>query len=84
MFLRAEHPIDPAKLRVFASFMYTPDLVGLQKILRENGVKTSEISYPEYMPSGEMSLSDPDGYVFHIAHWGKKEQEDWESHLKAK
>jgi hypothetical protein len=41
-------------------------------------VKVPPIKYPEYMPSGEINLSDHDGNIIVIAHWGKREQEAWE------
>lgn len=35
------------------------------------------IGYPEYMPSGELCLSDPDGYTILVNHWGKPEHDAW-------
>jgi hypothetical protein len=68
MFLRAEEPVDASQQAVLL-YMYTPDLAALRSRLQSSGVRLSEISYPEYMPSGEMRLSDPDGYAVLVAHW---------------
>jgi hypothetical protein len=40
--------------------------------------------YPPYVPSGEMRLTDPDGYGVLVAHWGKSEQEEWEKRIARK
>jgi hypothetical protein len=80
MFLRAERAID-AKAQGFLFSMYTPDLAGLRAHLVGKDVGVSEIKHPAYLPSGTMSLADPDGYHIEIAHWGNAEQEAWERHL---
>ena len=80
MFLRAEKPVDPS-VQAMLLYMYTPDLVGLREQLLASGAKANPITYPGYMPSGEMRLTDPDGYVILIAHWGKPEQETWEKRI---
>lgn len=82
MFLRAEHPID-SPAQAFMFYMYTPDLAGLREQLLVNGVKVPAIGYPEYMPSGKINISDPDGYKIEIGHWGKSEQEAWEKRIGA-
>jgi hypothetical protein len=64
--------------------MYTPDLAGLREQLLACGVKVPPIGYPEYMPSGEMRIADPDGYVILVGHWGKSEQEAWEKRIGVK
>jgi catechol 2,3-dioxygenase-like lactoylglutathione lyase family enzyme len=80
MFLRAERPIDP-RAQGFLFYLYTPDLVSLREHLLSNGIAVSAIKHPEYMPSGTVNLSDPDGYHIEIAHWGQSEQEAWERRL---
>ncbi len=65
-------------------YMYTPDLVALREQLLASGIAVPSISYPGYMPSGEIQLRDPDGYVVLVAHWGKPEQEAWEKRISAK
>jgi hypothetical protein len=82
MFLRAEEPVDGSTQAVLL-YMYTPDLAGLRQQLLAGGVEVSAIRYPEYMPSGEMSIADPDRYTILIAHWGKSEQETWEKRIGA-
>jgi hypothetical protein len=64
--------------------MYTPDLVALREQLLAAGVKVPPIRYPGYMPSGEISFADPDGYLVFVSHWGKSEQEAWEKRIGAK
>jgi len=51
-------------------YLYSPDLVALGQHLLAEGVKVSAISYPEYMPEGEVRLEDPDGYVLLIGQAG--------------
>jgi hypothetical protein len=65
-------------------YMYTPDLVTLREQLLAGGVAVPSISYPGYMPSGEIHLRDPDSYSVLVAHWGKTEQEAWEKRIGAK
>ena len=77
MFLRAEHPVDASAQGVML-YMYTPDLAGLHEQLLTSGVNVSPIVYPGYMPSGEISIADPDGYNIMVAHWGTAEQQAWE------
>jgi hypothetical protein len=83
MFLRSEEPIDPSAQAIILC-MYTPDLVGLREHLLANGVQGPPITYPEYMPSGQINISDPDGYRISINHWGKAEHEAWEKRIGMK
>lgn len=80
MFLRAEHPFDASGQFIYLA-MYTPDLAGLREHLLANGVKVPAIKYPEYMPSGMVEMTDPDGYRLGIHHWGKVEQDGWEKRV---
>jgi Glyoxalase/Bleomycin resistance protein/Dioxygenase superfamily len=82
MFVRAEHAADPRAQGILL-YMYAPDLMALRAELRTSGVSVSPIGYPEYMPSGEMRLVDPDGYSVIVAHWGKSEQQAWEKRITA-
>ena len=82
MFLRAEEPVNPYAPAVML-YMYTPDLTGLREQLLARGVKVPSIRYPEYMPSGEIGIADPDGYAILVAHWGKPEHEAWEKRISA-
>jgi len=83
MFLRAEEPLHASAPPVMLC-MYTPDLTGLREQLLAGGVNVSPIRRPEYMPSGEVSLTDPDGNLILVSHWGKSEQEAWEKRISAK
>jgi Glyoxalase/Bleomycin resistance protein/Dioxygenase superfamily len=83
MFVRAEEPVD-ASAQAVLLYTYTPDLAGLREHLMASRVKVSPIGYPEYMPSGEMRIADPDGYVIVVGHWGKPEQEAWEKRIGVK
>jgi hypothetical protein len=80
MFLRAEHPIDPSAQALMLC-MYTPDLAGLREHLLANGIQAPPIKFPPYMPSGEITMTDPDGFLIIVSHWGKSEQEAWEKRI---
>lgn len=83
MFLRAEEPItEPPRGIMF--YLYTPDLPALREQLLGAGLSVPPISYPQYMPSGEVMFFDPDRYPIIIAHWGKAEQEAWEKRIGRK
>jgi catechol-2,3-dioxygenase len=79
MFLRAEEYHPPRKKFEVLFAMYTPDLPVLREHLLASGVQVPAIAYPEYMPSGSLSLVDPDGYVIDIHHWSSNEHERWEN-----
>lgn len=48
-------------------YLYAADLPALRDGLLAAGVAAGEIAYPEYLPSGEFGLTDPDGYTLMIA-----------------
>jgi hypothetical protein len=91
MFLWAEHAVDPAVQGILL-YMYTPDLMALHAELqrsgvagsRGRGVAVSPISYPEYMPSGEMRFRDPDGYSVIVAHWGRTNRKPGSSEMDSR
>jgi catechol 2,3-dioxygenase-like lactoylglutathione lyase family enzyme len=83
MFLRAEEPMDGTAGRLHLC-MYSPDLIALREKLLADGVNVSAIKYPPYMPSGEVKITDPDGYTVLVLHWGKAEQAAWEKRIGAK
>ena len=83
MFLRAEKPVDASAHSVMLC-MYTPDLAGLREHLLASGVPVPPIKHPPYMPSGEITIADPDGNILVVSHWGKSEQEAWEKRIGAK
>jgi predicted enzyme related to lactoylglutathione lyase len=76
MFLRAGAPVSAATLPVLF-YLYAPDLPALRERLLANGINVPPISHPPYMPSGEINISDPDGYHVAVGHWGQTEHEAW-------
>src|SRR6266568_4835847 len=83
MFLLAEEPVDVSAQSILLA-MYTPDLRSLREHLLANGVDAPPITYPEYMPSGQITLHDPDGYILGINHWGDAEHEAWLKSIEQK
>ena len=69
MFARASGPIVAGDQAVLF-YLYSPDLIALREHLLASSVSVSAISYPEYMPKGEIRLEDPDGYVLLIGQAG--------------
>ena len=76
MLLAAEEPVEPSVQSVLL-YMYTPDLLALRDQLLAAGIPVPEIRHPDYMPSGEIHLQDPDGYAVLVAHWGQSEHDAW-------
>jgi hypothetical protein len=62
--------------------MYTPDLRTFREHLLACGVKASPITYPGYMPSGSIGVTDPDGYIIDIHHCSDTEHKKWEHERK--
>lgn len=77
MFLLAEERMEPAR-QAFFLYLYTDELPVLREHLIATGVKVSEIHYPPYMQSGEISVPDPDGYGVFVGQWGATEHQRWE------
>jgi len=69
MLARASGPIVPSEQAVLF-YLYSPNLIALREHLIVAGVSISPITYPEYMPKGEVRLEDPDGYVLLIGQSG--------------
>ena len=80
MFLRAEEPLELSRSPVTLC-MYSPDLSGLRAQLLASGIPVADIRHPAYMPSGEMTLVDPDGYHVLVSRWGKAEQDAWQERI---
>jgi catechol 2,3-dioxygenase-like lactoylglutathione lyase family enzyme len=78
MFLRADDGIPGTPGERVPFYMYSPDLPALREELIAEGVETGPVSYPQYMPSGEICMKDPDGYTVFVGHWGDAEHEKWE------
>ncbi len=69
MLARASGPIVPSEQAVLF-YLYSPNLIALREHLIVAGVSVSPITYPNYMPKGEVRLEDPDGYVLLIGQAG--------------
>jgi hypothetical protein len=69
MITRASEPVIASQQAVLF-YLYSPDLIALRDHLLASGVQVSPITYPEYMPKGEIRVEDPDGYVLLIGQAG--------------
>ena len=69
MLTRADEPVVASQQAVLF-YLYSPDLIGLREHLLASGVHASSISYPAYMPKGEIRVDDPDGYCLLIGQAG--------------
>ena len=69
MFTQASEPILASQQAVLF-YLYSPQLVPLREHLLSHGVTVSEVTYPSYMPKGEIRVEDPDGYVLLIGQSG--------------
>jgi catechol 2,3-dioxygenase-like lactoylglutathione lyase family enzyme len=83
MFLQAEEPLDPSRPSIFL-VLYAPDLPALREYLLANGIPVPPINFPAYMPSGNISLRDPDNNIVEINHWSDKEHDAWLKNLERK
>ena len=66
MVARSEEPVASA-VQGALFYFYATDLTGLREQLQSAGLKPGPIKYPDYLPLGEMSIQDPDGYCLMIA-----------------
>jgi len=69
MLARASDPVIPSQQAVLF-YLYSPNLIALREHLLASGVNVSLITYPDYMPKGEIRAEDPDGYVLLIGQAG--------------
>jgi catechol 2,3-dioxygenase-like lactoylglutathione lyase family enzyme len=69
MLSRASGPIE-AGVQAVLFYLYADDLKSLRMHLLSKGLAVSEISFPFYMPEGEVRVADPDGYVLLIGQTG--------------
>jgi len=83
MFLLTDEPLDLSEQGILLA-MYTPDLPALREHLVANGVEASAIAHPAYMPSGSVTLRDPDGYTVAIHHWSDAEHTAWLKSIEQK
>jgi hypothetical protein len=65
MLARASEPVVASQQAVLF-YLYSPDLTGMREHLLASGVQVSAITYPDYMPKGEVRVEDPDGYCLLI------------------
>jgi hypothetical protein len=63
MFTADPESVGVNKESTVVLYLYAEDLVRLRQDLLAKNVKVSEITYPVYMPKGEVCLEDPDGYI---------------------
>ena len=76
MAAQAGEPVDPAAQAVLL-YLYTADVAALRDQLAGDGVPVGEIGNPDYMPGGELRVTDPDGYVLLIGQRaGDSDRED--------
>jgi catechol 2,3-dioxygenase-like lactoylglutathione lyase family enzyme len=69
MFARASEPVVASQQAVLF-YLYSPNLIALRDHLLAFGVRVSAITYPDYMPKGEVRVEDPDGYCLLIGQAG--------------
>lgn len=62
----SEEALSP-RAQAVLFYLYAADLKALRDTLIAKGIAAGEITYPEYLPSGEFRVEDPDGYVLMIA-----------------
>jgi hypothetical protein len=79
MFLRAEQT-DNARGLPILFYMYTP---GLREALLAQRIHVPPISFPEYMPSGEIRVKNPDGSHIAIGRWAEAEHPAWLARIGA-
>lgn len=65
MLTRASEPVIASQQAVLF-YLYSPNLVALREHLIASGVSVSPITYPAYMPKGEVRVDDLDGYCLLI------------------
>jgi len=70
MLVRRECAMEP-DAEVVLFYLYAQDLPALRSKLAAEGIKVSEIRYPEYLPKGEFRAQDPDGYCLMVAQSGE-------------
>lgn len=62
----ASDPVDATRQGILF-YLYYDDISQTRSTLAELGYACGEITYPFYMPGGELRLEDPDGYVLMLA-----------------
>ena len=70
MLALGDGPIDAANQAVLF-YCWTPDVHALYAELAAAGVEVGRVTYPFYMPAGELRVEDPDGYVLLVGQLGE-------------
>ncbi len=63
--IAADTPID-AGAQAILFYLWTTDVAALRDHLMAQRVPVGAITFPPYMPAGEIRLTDPDGYAILI------------------
>lgn len=66
MLTRAHLPVDRKQPQPLF-YLYVENIESLRVQLLEAGKKPGKITYPEYLPNGELELIDPDGHCLMLA-----------------
>lgn len=66
MLTRTQQPLAGTGPQVVL-YLYANNLVELRNELIQAGQTPGEITYPDYLPKGEFSITDPDGYCLMVA-----------------
>ena len=66
----ADEPVDPRQQGV-RFHCWSSDVAQLRDELLRAGIEVSAIEHPFYMPAGEISVTDPDGYLLVIGQLGE-------------
>jgi catechol 2,3-dioxygenase-like lactoylglutathione lyase family enzyme len=66
----ADEPVDPRQQGVLF-YCWTSDVAQLREELLAVDISVSAIEHPAYMPAGEISVTDPDGYLLVIGQLGE-------------
>jgi hypothetical protein len=61
----AEAPID-AGAQAILFYLWTTDVGAMREHLMAHHIPVGALTFPPYMPRGEIRLTDPDGYVLLI------------------
>ena len=69
MLTRASEPVV-AEQQAVLFYLYADQLLTLRERLIANHANVSDVTYPGYMPKGEIRVEDPDGYVLLIGQAG--------------
>jgi hypothetical protein len=54
--------LDIVSVHAVMPYVEVADVVALRRKLMTAGVTVTDVTYPDYMPKGEIGVVDPDGY----------------------